>query len=120
MEKVACRVVHWIFRRTGKHLFLTDDDEGQPPLLQRMVEDHGDLYFISALRAFKRRVVYANADCDRILIICYIYNFLCGIRTVCFIVVYSWLVFFNARNQILLAGEHHLLGETLSCLRYSY
>jgi hypothetical protein len=70
MEKVACRVVHWIFRRTGKHLFLTDDDEGQPPLLQRMVEDHGDLYFISALRAFKRRVVYANADCDRILIIC--------------------------------------------------
>jgi len=67
MEKVACRVVHWIFRRTGKHLFLTDDDEGQPPLLQRMVEDHGDLYFISALRAFKRRVVYANADCDHIV-----------------------------------------------------
>uniref|UniRef100_K3YH26 DUF676 domain-containing protein n=3 Tax=Setaria italica TaxID=4555 RepID=K3YH26_SETIT len=67
MEKVACRVVHWIFRRTGKHLFLTDDEEGQPPLLQRMVEDHGDLYFISALRAFKRRVVYANADCDHIV-----------------------------------------------------
>ncbi|CAD6246636.1 unnamed protein product [Miscanthus lutarioriparius] len=67
MEKVACRVVHWIFRRTGRHLFLTDDDEGQPPLLQRMVEDHDDLYFISALRAFKRRVVYANADCDHIV-----------------------------------------------------
>jgi hypothetical protein len=46
MEKVACRIVHWIFRRTGKHLFLTDDDEGKPPLLQRMVEDHGDLYFM--------------------------------------------------------------------------
>ncbi|KAL6838208.1 hypothetical protein ACP4OV_031970 [Aristida adscensionis] len=67
MEKVACRVVHWIFRRTGRHLFLTDDDEGQPPLLQRMVEDNGDLYFISALRAFKRRVAYANADCDHIV-----------------------------------------------------
>lgn len=67
MEKVACRVVHWIFRRTGRHLFLTDDDEGQPPLLQRMVEDHDDLCFISALRAFKRRVVYANADCDHIV-----------------------------------------------------
>ena len=43
--------------------------------------------FRSALRAFKRRVVYANADCDRILIICYIYNFLCGIHIVCFIIV---------------------------------
>lgn len=68
-KKVACRVIHWIFRRTGKHLFLSDDDEGEPPLLQRMVEDYGDLYFISALQAFKRRVAYANADCDRILII---------------------------------------------------
>jgi hypothetical protein len=48
------------------------------------------------------------------------YNFLCGIRSVCFIIAYTWLVFFNAQNQILLAGEHHLLGETLSCLRYSY
>jgi hypothetical protein len=36
MEKVACHIVHWIFRRTGRHLFLTDDDEGQPPLLQRI------------------------------------------------------------------------------------
>lgn len=67
MEKVACHVIHWIFRRTGKHLFLTDDDEGEPPLLQRMVEDYGDLYFISALRVFKRRVAYANADCDHIV-----------------------------------------------------
>jgi hypothetical protein len=46
MEKVACRVVHWIFRRTGRHLFLTDDDEGQPPLLLQMVEDHDDLCFM--------------------------------------------------------------------------
>uniref|UniRef100_A0A0D9X4B3 DUF676 domain-containing protein n=1 Tax=Leersia perrieri TaxID=77586 RepID=A0A0D9X4B3_9ORYZ len=40
MEKVASSVVHWIFRRTGKHLFLTDDDQGEPPLLQRMAEDY--------------------------------------------------------------------------------
>jgi hypothetical protein len=46
MENFASRVVHWIFRRTGKHLFLTDDDEGEPPLLQRMAEDYGDLYFM--------------------------------------------------------------------------
>ncbi|TVU43377.1 hypothetical protein EJB05_09843, partial [Eragrostis curvula] len=67
MENVASRIVHWIFRRTGRHLFLTDGDEGQQPLLQRMVEDHDDLKFISALRAFKRRVAYANADCDHIV-----------------------------------------------------
>uniref|UniRef100_A0A0E0LR55 DUF676 domain-containing protein n=1 Tax=Oryza punctata TaxID=4537 RepID=A0A0E0LR55_ORYPU len=67
MENFASRVVHWVFRRTGKHLFLTDDDEGEPPLLQRMAEDYGDLYFISALRAFRRRVAYANADCDHIV-----------------------------------------------------
>ncbi|AQK41683.1 alpha/beta-Hydrolases superfamily protein [Zea mays] len=92
MEKVACHIVHWIFRRTGRHLFLTDDDEGLPPLLQRMVEDHDDLYFISALRAFRRRVVYANADCDRILIISAVGNFLYGVHVVCFIVVvYFWL-----------------------------
>ncbi|KQJ95038.1 putative lipase ROG1 [Brachypodium distachyon] len=67
MERFASRVIHWIFRRTGRHLFLTDNDEGEPPLLQRMVEDYSDLHFISALRAFKRRVVYANADCDHIV-----------------------------------------------------
>ncbi|TVU02687.1 hypothetical protein EJB05_51801, partial [Eragrostis curvula] len=27
MENVASRIVHWIFRRTGRHLFLTDGDE---------------------------------------------------------------------------------------------
>lgn len=67
IEKVASRVIHWIFRRTGRHLFLTDNEEGEVPLLQRMVGDHGDLYFMSALRAFKRRVTYANVDYDRIV-----------------------------------------------------
>lgn len=48
IEKVAACVIHWIFRRTGRHLFLTDTDGGGPPLLQRMIDDHGDLYFMCA------------------------------------------------------------------------
>ncbi|XP_010941069.1 putative lipase C4A8.10 [Elaeis guineensis] len=67
IEKVASCVIHWIFGRTGRHLFLTDNDEGQPPLLLRMVDDCGDLYFMSALRAFKRRVAYANVGYDHIV-----------------------------------------------------
>lgn len=101
IEKVAGLVIHWIFKRTGRHLFLKDEEEGKPPLLRRMVEDTGDchfmyaslmtlssyvsspnhvskmfslecvfLYFRSALRAFKRRVVYSNVSHDRILYVC--------------------------------------------------
>lgn len=66
LEKVAGCVIHWIFGRTGKHLFLTDDDEGKPPLLKRMVEDN-EYPFISALRAFKRRVAYSNVAYDHIV-----------------------------------------------------
>ncbi|EYU28606.1 hypothetical protein MIMGU_mgv1a0099501mg, partial [Erythranthe guttata] len=42
LERAAGRLVHWIFKRTGQHLFLTDCDnnEGKPPLLKRMVDDH--------------------------------------------------------------------------------
>jgi hypothetical protein len=37
-------------------------------------------------------VVYANADCDRILILSVVGNFLYGVLVVCFIVVvYFWL-----------------------------
>ncbi|XP_065031775.1 putative lipase C4A8.10, partial [Musa acuminata AAA Group] len=67
IEKVASCVIHWIFRRTGKHLFLTDNDEGKPPLLQRMVDDCDDLHFMSALQAFKRRVAYSNVGYDHIV-----------------------------------------------------
>ncbi|XP_042509519.1 putative lipase ROG1 [Macadamia integrifolia] len=66
-EKAACLIIHWIFRRTGRHLFLTDIEEGKPPLLQRMVDDWGDLYFMSALHAFKRRVAYSNVAYDHIV-----------------------------------------------------
>nr|AFJ66179.1 hypothetical protein 11M19.25 [Arabidopsis halleri] len=77
IEKVAGLIIHWIFKRTGRHLFLKDEEEGKPPLLRRMVEDTDDCHFMyaslfpichkSALRAFKRRVAYSNVGHDRIL-----------------------------------------------------
>ncbi|KAI3458356.1 hypothetical protein Pfo_015019 [Paulownia fortunei] len=66
-ERVAGRVIHWIFRRTGRHLFLTDDDEGKPPLLRRMVEDSEECCFVSALQSFERRVAYSNVGYDHIV-----------------------------------------------------
>ncbi|KAH9755942.1 DUF676 domain-containing protein [Citrus sinensis] len=68
LEKVAARG-SWLLGRTGKHLFLTDRNEGKPPLLLRMVSDCEDLKFLSALQSFRRRVVYANARFDRILLL---------------------------------------------------
>ncbi|PHU18069.1 hypothetical protein BC332_13764 [Capsicum chinense] len=67
LEKAAFHVIHWIFKRTGRHLFLCDNDEGRPPLLKRMVEDDGELHFMSALRSFKRRVAYSNVGYDHIV-----------------------------------------------------
>ncbi|PQQ00091.1 putative lipase ROG1 [Prunus yedoensis var. nudiflora] len=66
-EKVASAVIHLIFRRTGRHLFLNDDDNGKPPLLKRMIEDYDECYFMSALRSFRRRVVYSNVGYDHIV-----------------------------------------------------
>ncbi|XWS73199.1 hypothetical protein CRYUN_Cryun02cG0105900 [Craigia yunnanensis] len=67
LEKSAPQTAHLVAGRSGKHLFLTDSDEGKPPLLLRMVDDGDDLKFISALRAFKRRVAYANANYDHMV-----------------------------------------------------
>ncbi|KAH9602359.1 hypothetical protein KSS87_020024 [Heliosperma pusillum] len=69
VEKVASLVIHWIFRRTGRHLFLTDIDDGKPPLLKRMVDDDSEYCFLSALRVFKRRVAYSNVGYDRIFLV---------------------------------------------------
>ena len=46
IEKLASLIIHWILRRTGEHLFMTDDDGGKPPLVQRMIEDQGEYYFM--------------------------------------------------------------------------
>lgn len=67
LERGASQAAHFIVGRSGKHLFLTDDDGGRPPLLLRMVHDSEDLKFVSALRAFKRRVAYANANFDHMV-----------------------------------------------------
>ncbi|CAL5056160.1 unnamed protein product [Urochloa decumbens] len=67
LERTAAGAAHFIVGRTGKHLFLTDRDDGKPPLLVRMVEDCDDGKFMSALRSFKRRVAYANVTYDHIV-----------------------------------------------------
>ncbi|KAJ8750977.1 hypothetical protein K2173_016158 [Erythroxylum novogranatense] len=67
LERRASQTAHLLVGRTGKHLFLTDSDGGKPPLLLQMVNDSDELRFISALRAFKRRVAYANANYDHMV-----------------------------------------------------
>ncbi|KAK3159305.1 hypothetical protein QOZ80_2AG0148410 [Eleusine coracana subsp. coracana] len=67
MERLAAGTAHFIVGRTGKHLFLTDRDDGKPPLLLLMVEDCDDGKFMSALRSFKCRVAYANIAYDHIV-----------------------------------------------------
>ncbi|CAO2188408.1 unnamed protein product [Urochloa humidicola] len=67
LERRASETAHLIVGRTGKHLFLTDNDDGRRPLLLRMVDDCDDLQFRSALRSFKRRVAYANANFDHMV-----------------------------------------------------
>nr|CAC39063.1 putative protein [Oryza sativa] len=41
IETFASYIIHLIFGKTGKHLFLTDNDDGKPPLLLRMWTDSG-------------------------------------------------------------------------------
>uniref|UniRef100_A0A0D9VYH6 DUF676 domain-containing protein n=1 Tax=Leersia perrieri TaxID=77586 RepID=A0A0D9VYH6_9ORYZ len=45
LEKMAYRI-SWIAGRSGKHLFLKDNEDGKPPLLLQMVTDYADLHFI--------------------------------------------------------------------------
>ncbi|KAJ4963579.1 hypothetical protein NE237_023518 [Protea cynaroides] len=66
LEKMASRL-SWMIGRTGEHLFLIDNDGGNLPLLLQMVNDCGDLQFMSALQSFKRRVAYANACYDQLV-----------------------------------------------------
>ncbi|MQL82950.1 hypothetical protein Taro_015419 [Colocasia esculenta] len=67
LERSASQTAHLVVGRTGKHLFLTDNDDERPPLLLRMVNDCEGLKFRTALSSFKRRVAYANANFDCIL-----------------------------------------------------
>lgn len=67
LEELAVFIAHWFVGRTGKHLFLADGDRSQPPLLRRMVSDCPEGLFISGLKAFQRRVVYANMRFDHMV-----------------------------------------------------
>ncbi|KAL5999323.1 hypothetical protein ACLOJK_040774 [Asimina triloba] len=67
MNFITVATPHLGSRGHKQHLFLNDTDKGDTPLLKRMVEDCGDLYYMSALRAFRHRVVYSNVGYDRIL-----------------------------------------------------
>jgi Putative serine esterase (DUF676) len=50
---MAVGTAHFIIGRTGRHLFLTDGDDGNPPLLVRMTEDQDDLKFMSVFQFLK-------------------------------------------------------------------
>ena len=97
LEKMAYRM-SWLAGKSGKHIFLKDVEDEKPPLLLQMVTDYGGLHFMyamkiiqlfsrkgdvssfavtcfifclccrSALRSFKRRVVYSNVCNDCILV----------------------------------------------------
>ncbi|CAO2823014.1 unnamed protein product [Amaranthus hypochondriacus] len=67
LEKQASQTAHLIAGRSGKHLFLMDNNEAEPPLLVRMASDSYELKFISALHSFKRRVAYANVNYDHVV-----------------------------------------------------
>lgn len=50
LERRASQTAHLVAGRSGKHLFLTDDEnDGKPPLLLRMVTDSEDIKFMSVL-----------------------------------------------------------------------
>lgn len=49
LERRASQTAHLVAGRSGKHLFLMDNDGGKPPLLLRMVDDFDDLKFMLVL-----------------------------------------------------------------------
>ncbi|KAL6992407.1 hypothetical protein U1Q18_010516 [Sarracenia purpurea var. burkii] len=67
LEKLAPSVAPIFVGRTGSQLFLTDGKPNKPPLLLRMASDCEDGKFISALGAFRCRVLYANVSYDHMV-----------------------------------------------------
>ncbi|KAL7142591.1 hypothetical protein ABFS83_08G133700 [Erythranthe nasuta] len=67
LEKLAAPIAPVFTGRTGSQLFLTDGKPNKPPLLLRMASDCDDGKFISALGAFKCRVLYANVSYDHMV-----------------------------------------------------
>ncbi|KAL8263300.1 hypothetical protein R6Q59_024649 [Mikania micrantha] len=67
LEKIAAPMAPIFVGRTGSQLFLTDGKPDRPPLLLRMTTDSEEAYFISALGAFRYRILYANASYDHMV-----------------------------------------------------
>lgn len=67
LEKIAAPVAGLFVGRTGSQLFLTDGKPSRAPLLLRMASDSEDGNFISALGAFRCRMIYANVSYDHMV-----------------------------------------------------
>ncbi|KAL5053795.1 hypothetical protein RYX36_034477 [Vicia faba] len=67
LEKLAAPMAPLFVGRTGSQLFLTDGKPNRPPLLLRMASDCEDGKFLSALGAFKCRIIYANVSYDHMV-----------------------------------------------------
>ncbi|PHT50220.1 hypothetical protein CQW23_09967 [Capsicum baccatum] len=67
LEKLAAPIAPFLAGHTGSQLFLTDGKPNKPPLLLRMASDFDDGKFLSALGAFKCRVLYANVSYDHMV-----------------------------------------------------
>ncbi|CAL5409975.1 unnamed protein product [Camellia sinensis] len=67
LEKLAPSFAPIFAGRTGSQLFLTDGKPNNPPLLLRMASDCEDGKFISALGAFRCRILYANVSYDHLV-----------------------------------------------------
>lgn len=67
LEKLAPSLASVFVGRTGCQLFLTDGKSDKPPLLLRMASNSEDGKFLSALGAFKCRILYANVSYDHMV-----------------------------------------------------
>lgn len=67
LEKIAAPMAPFFIGRTGRQLFLTDGKPSRPPLLLRMASDCEDGKFISAVGAFRCRILYANVSYDHMV-----------------------------------------------------
>lgn len=67
LEKIAVPLAPIFTGRTGSQLFLTDGKPDSPPLLLRMASDCKDGKFVSALGAFRCRLLYANVSYDHMV-----------------------------------------------------
>ncbi|KAF9609196.1 hypothetical protein IFM89_014037 [Coptis chinensis] len=67
LEKLVPSIASVLVGRTGSQLFLTDGQPSKPPLLLRMASDCEDGNFLSALGAFRCRLLYANVSYDHMV-----------------------------------------------------